>query len=49
VESSCEFGNEPSGSVKCWETIKWLHNWWPPSSAQFHRVSLVKVKVSLWL
>jgi hypothetical protein len=17
------------GSIKCWETIKWLHNWWP--------------------
>jgi hypothetical protein len=23
VESSCEFGIEPSGSMKCWETIKW--------------------------
>jgi hypothetical protein len=22
--SSCEFGIEPSGSVKCWETIEWL-------------------------
>jgi hypothetical protein len=22
VESSCEFGIEPSGSIKCWETIK---------------------------
>jgi hypothetical protein len=30
VESFCEFGNEPSGSIKCWETIEWLHNWWPP-------------------
>jgi hypothetical protein len=29
VESSCECGNEPSGFLKCWETIKWLHNWWP--------------------
>jgi hypothetical protein len=27
--SSCECGYEPSGSIKCWETIKWLHNWWP--------------------
>jgi hypothetical protein len=27
--SSCECGYEPSGSMKCWETIKWLHNWWP--------------------
>jgi hypothetical protein len=25
VESPCECGNEPSGSIKCWETIKWLH------------------------
>jgi hypothetical protein len=22
LESSCEFGIEPSGSIKCWETIK---------------------------
>jgi hypothetical protein len=29
VESSCERGNEPSGSIKCWETIEWLHNLWP--------------------
>jgi hypothetical protein len=20
---------EPSGSIKCWETIEWLHNWRP--------------------
>jgi hypothetical protein len=29
VESSCECSYEPSGSITCWETIKWLHNWWP--------------------
>jgi hypothetical protein len=29
VESSCELGNEPSGSVKCCETTEWLHNLWP--------------------
>jgi hypothetical protein len=29
VESSCECGNEPSGSLKCWEVLEWLHNWWP--------------------
>jgi hypothetical protein len=23
LESSCEFGTEPTGSVKCWETIEW--------------------------
>jgi hypothetical protein len=28
VESSSECGNKPSGSMKCWETIGWLHNWW---------------------
>jgi hypothetical protein len=26
VESSCACGNEPSGSIKCWKTIEWLHN-----------------------
>jgi hypothetical protein len=29
-------------SIKCWETMKWLHNWWPlelSNSSQFHRVS----------
>jgi hypothetical protein len=29
VERSCEFGIESSGSIKCSETIKWLHNWQP--------------------
>jgi hypothetical protein len=29
VESSYEFDDEPLGSIKCWETIKWLHGWWP--------------------
>jgi hypothetical protein len=28
-ESSCECGSEPSGSIKCWETTEWLHNWCP--------------------
>jgi hypothetical protein len=23
VASSCEFSIEPSGSMKCWETIEW--------------------------
>jgi hypothetical protein len=27
VESSCEFGIEPSGSIKCWETILCLKNY----------------------
>jgi hypothetical protein len=25
-ESSCENGNERSGSIKCWEVLEWLHN-----------------------
>jgi hypothetical protein len=28
VEGSYEHGNEPSGSLKCWEYIEKLHNWW---------------------
>jgi hypothetical protein len=28
VESSCELGNEPSGSIKCWEYTEWMHNLW---------------------
>jgi hypothetical protein len=27
VEGSCEHGNEPSGSLKCWEVPEWLQNW----------------------
>jgi hypothetical protein len=27
VENSYECGNEPAGSIKCWETVEWLHNW----------------------
>jgi hypothetical protein len=23
VKSSCEFGIESSGSMKCWETVEW--------------------------
>jgi hypothetical protein len=24
VEGPCEHGNEPSGSIKCWEILEWL-------------------------
>jgi hypothetical protein len=27
VEGSCEHGNEPSGSIKCWEVLEYVHNW----------------------
>jgi hypothetical protein len=26
LEGSCERGNEPSGSIKPWEVLEWLHN-----------------------
>jgi hypothetical protein len=25
----CECGKELCGSIKCWENIEWIHNWWP--------------------
>jgi hypothetical protein len=27
VEGSCERDNKPSGSIKRWEVLEWLHNW----------------------
>jgi hypothetical protein len=39
VESSCEFGIEPSGSVKCWGTIEWPSISGLSVSAQLHIVS----------
>jgi hypothetical protein len=27
VEGSCEHGDEPSGSLKCWEVHEYLQNW----------------------
>jgi hypothetical protein len=24
-----ELGNEPSGSIKCWDSTEWLHVLWP--------------------
>jgi hypothetical protein len=29
VESSCEYGNEHSGSIKCWETTECPNNLGP--------------------
>jgi hypothetical protein len=28
VTCSCERGNEPSGSIKCWVFLEWLSNCW---------------------
>jgi hypothetical protein len=27
VEDSCEYDTKPSGSIKCWEVLEWLHKW----------------------
>jgi hypothetical protein len=27
VEGSCEHGDEPSGSIQCWEVLEWLRYW----------------------
>jgi hypothetical protein len=48
VESSCELGNEPSGSIKCWETTEWLHNLWPLekySAPQSYLVELILLPI----
>jgi hypothetical protein len=41
VESSCKLDNEPSGSIKCWETTEWLHKLWPASRAVLGSTELV--------
>jgi hypothetical protein len=28
VEGSCEHGNDSSGSIKCWEILEEMRNWW---------------------
>jgi hypothetical protein len=39
VESSCELGNEPSGSIKCWELPSGCTSCVLSSGTQLHRVS----------
>jgi hypothetical protein len=47
VESSCELGNEPSGSIKCWESIEWLQNLWPLERYSAPQ-SMFVIKSNLW-
>jgi hypothetical protein len=35
VEDSCEHGDERSGSLKCWEVLEWLQNFYAPSHVFF--------------
>jgi hypothetical protein len=44
VESLCEFGNEPTGSIKCWETIEGLTTGGLSSSAQLHIIGYLVTK-----
>jgi hypothetical protein len=39
VESSCKLGNEPSGSIKCWEPPSGCTTCGLSSGTQLHRVS----------
>jgi hypothetical protein len=39
VESCCEFGIEPTGSMKCWETIEWPKSSGLSNSVKLHIVS----------
>jgi hypothetical protein len=39
VEGSCELGNEPSGSIKCWELPNGCTTGGLSSGTQLHRVS----------
>jgi hypothetical protein len=39
VESSCELGNEASGSIKCWELPNGCTTFGLSSGTQLHRVS----------
>jgi hypothetical protein len=38
VDSSCELGNEPSGSIKCWEIPSGCTSCGLSSDTQLHRV-----------
>jgi hypothetical protein len=44
VEGSCEHGNEPLGSIKCWEVLEWLHNWQLSGRAQLSKKERKQVR-----
>jgi hypothetical protein len=45
VESSCELGNELSGSIKCWELPSGCTTCGLSSGTQLHRVSYVCIYI----
>jgi hypothetical protein len=40
AEGSCEDGEEPSGSTKCWRAPRVLPNWRPLEKGHFHEVGV---------
>jgi hypothetical protein len=46
VESSCELGNEPSGSIKCWDLLSGCTSCGLSSGTQLHRVSYLVSSVT---
>jgi hypothetical protein len=54
VESSCELGNELSGSIKCWELPSGCTSCGLSSGTQLHRVSQLVIPMTgvtrpIWL
>jgi hypothetical protein len=47
VESSCELGNEPLGSIKCWELPSGCTTCGLSSGTQLHRVSEFSYKMDV--
>jgi hypothetical protein len=49
VESSCKLGNEPSGSIKCWELPSGCTSCGLSSGTQLHRVSSLVIILNIIL
>jgi hypothetical protein len=47
VESSCEFGIEPTGSMKCWETTEWLTSSGHSISVQLQLVIYIYIYIGV--
>jgi hypothetical protein len=47
VESSCKLGNEPSGSIKCWELPSGCTTCGLSSGTQLHRVSYLMQNITI--
>jgi hypothetical protein len=47
VEGSCEHGNEPSGSIKCWKFLSSCTVGGFSRRAQLHEVSLLNLFIAL--